>query len=251
MATTVHRPKLTTTRLANAIDALEARSDPRLTEEFWRAVPAEGDRSPAILVGVVHDHPASSFRIEAVASAFDPDVLALELPDLAVPAFERIAEERSDDEGGEMSAAIAASPGAEVVGVDAVGPRFLIRLARNARGSDASLGTVREVVGEVGGIARHAVACRLDGDEVRASPATGAHGVSVADDPAVQAEDERSTVARSRALLGAVERPHADLLLDATREETMATRIDALRETGPVLAVVGMDHLDSVTERVA
>jgi hypothetical protein len=242
---------LTTTRLADAIDALEARSDPRLTDEFWRTVPAEGERSPAILVGVVHDHPASSFRIQAVASAFAPEVLALELPDLAVPAFERVAEERSDDEGGEMSAAIAATPGATAVGVDAVGPRFLVRLARNAREDDASLGTVRDVVREVGGIARHAVACRLDDDDVRANRSAGDHEVSVADEPAAQADDERSTVARSRALLGAVQRPHADLLLDGTREETMATRIDVLREDGPVLAVVGMNHLDSVASQVS
>jgi pheromone shutdown protein TraB len=242
---------LSRTQLSETIDALERRDDPRLDEGFWRTVPRSDGYGEAIVVGVVHDHPASSFRVRAVARAFDPDVVALELPDVAVPAFERIAVAGGQGyEGGEMSAAIAASPDADAVGIDSVGPGFLRRLAGNARAEDASLGTVRDVLGDVAGIARHAVSCRFAGEEVTTRGLPADHGVTAGDDPAEQAEDERSTVARSRALLGAVERPHADLLLDDTREENMAARIDGLRTDGTVLAVVGMDHLDSVATRV-
>lgn len=234
------------------IDALGGDDDPRLNEEFWRGVPASDGHRESVVVGVVHDHPASSFRVRAVADAFDPDVVALELPDVAVPAFERIATAgRERDEGGEMSTAIAAAPEADAVGVDSVGPGFLRRLADNARTQDASLGTVRDVLGDVAGIARHAVSCRVGSDGAPAKRGVADHPVTAADPPAEQAEDERTTVARSRALLGAVDRPHADLLLDATREENMAARIDGLRTEGSVLAVVGMDHLDSVATRVA
>jgi hypothetical protein len=41
-----------------------------------RTVPRSDGRGEAIVAGVVHDHPASSFRVRAVARAFDPDVVA-------------------------------------------------------------------------------------------------------------------------------------------------------------------------------
>jgi len=247
------------------IDDLGDREDPRLNPDFWRTVPAGEDRDAAVLVGVVHDHPASQYRVGALARAFDPDTLALELPHLAVPFFEHVARANRDDgsagdgervwdgdldRGGEMTAAIAARPGAEAVGIDRLDSRFFSRLAANAVGERASLATVRRALSDVATIARDAVAYRLGRREGAAEHGTIANEVTAADPPADQASDERTHVARSRSLLGAVERPHADLLLDGTREERMAAGIDSLRREGPVLAVVGMDHLEAVTTMV-
>ncbi|MBV0925367.1 hypothetical protein KTS45_14265 [Halomicroarcula limicola] len=230
---------------------LAARDDPRLNEEFVRTQPATSDRHPAMLVGVVHDHPASSYRVREVATAFDPDVLGLELPAVAVPYFAGRGAESAD--GGddaaatdEMTAAVAASPDAEAVGIDTLGWRFGYRFARNAVDERASPRTVGRAVGEIGHIARHALDCRLGAEGAHRDAL--AHDVTAADSPTAQADDERTRVARSRALLGAFERPHADLLLDGTREQTMAANVDARRRDGSVLAVVGIDHLDSVAD---
>lgn len=257
--------------MPTGITALQERlrdhDDPRLTDEFWRAVPGDGDEpgtGDVLLAGVVHDHPASVHRVRALAAAFGPDTLGLELPPLAVPSERRLsgvggAERRLSGENGaghraesagEMSAAVATVPDAEVVGIDPVGPRFLGRLARNAWADDASLATVRHTLENVVGIARFAARARLDGWGSAARGSADAHSVSGGDTADTQADDERTCVTRSRSLLAAFERPQADVLLDQTREETMAARIESLRADGSVLAVVGMDHLDGVTERL-
>lgn len=245
------------TGIAALQERLREHDDPRLTDEFWRGVPgAEGETETGdvLLVGVVHDHPASVHRVRALAAAFGPDTLGLELPPLAVPSGRRLSgetvAERRENSAGEMSAAVATVPDAEVVGIDPVGPRFLGRLARNAWADDASLATVRHTLENVVGIARFAARARLDGWGSAARGSPDAHSVSGGDTADTQADDEQTCVTRSRSLLAAFERPRADVLLDQTREETMAARIESLRIDGSVLAVVGMDHLDGVTERL-
>ncbi|MCL7417304.1 MAG: hypothetical protein M8354_05630, partial [Halalkalicoccus sp.] len=71
------------------------------------------------LVGVVHDHPASVARVEAVLRDSCPETLALELPPLAIPLYRSYATDAGfpSNAGGEMSAAIRAST-ASVVGID-------------------------------------------------------------------------------------------------------------------------------------
>lgn len=245
-------------------ERLHAHDDPRLTDEFWRAVSGDGTggdtesgeedgTGDVLLVGVVHDHPASVHRVRALAAAFDPDTLGVELPPLAVPSRQARGGATAEPDGesaGEMSAAADAAADAEVIGIDPVGPRFLRRLARNAWANDASVETVRRTLRNVVGIARFAVRARFDGWGSTARGSADAHDVSGGDSPSTQADDERSCVARSRSLLGAFERPQADVLLDETREETMAARIESLRGGGSVLAVVGMDHLDRLTEQL-
>ncbi|MFC7135099.1 MULTISPECIES: hypothetical protein [Salinibaculum] len=240
------------TRFPDVTADLDADEDPRLDTDFYRAVPGTGDEHDAILVGVVHDHPASSHRVRRVARALEPDALALELPPLAVPAFERAATaESAQFDCDEMSAAIAAAPESAVVGVDSLGPRFGRHFLRNAVDTGASVRTLRRAAGGVGRIARHAVRCRLDAAETDDSAAEAVTEGMAARTPAEQAADERTQVARSRSLLGAIERPRADRLLDATREDTMADGIARLRRDGTVLGVLGLSHLDTVADAVA
>ena len=70
------------------------------------------DGYPLLVVGCVHDHPASVFRARSLVESLAPDVVAVELPGLAVPLFERVgrtADEGPDSVGGEMSAALPAA----------------------------------------------------------------------------------------------------------------------------------------------
>jgi|AntDeeMinimDraft_5_1070356.scaffolds.fasta_scaffold00019_6 pheromone shutdown protein TraB len=230
---------------------LSGRDDPRLDREFWRFVPATTGQSAAILVGVVHDHPASMHRVETLIREFEPDAVGLELPATSLPHFVRTANAKEAGDGGEMAAAIAAAGNADVEPIDTLGRRFFDRFARRARTVGASFGTVRRALRNVGRIVRHAVAVRFERQDATAVYGDGGPTVTRTDAPSVQADDERTQVARSRSLLGAIERPPADVLLDETRERTMAANVDELRESGTVVAVVGMDHLDDVADELA
>jgi hypothetical protein len=234
---------------AAVVDTLRSRDDPRLDEEFWRVVPASDGTEPALVVGVVHDHPASIHRIRSIADVFDPGILALELPELVVPAVERSLREPEPD-GGEMQAAVAACPDAEVVGIDSFGRQFVSQFVGNALAERASPRTLSRAVDDITSIVQDAVLHRLGRRDPAASGLTVDHDVTRETPAADQAADERSQVARSRVLLGAVERAPADLLLDETREQHMATRIRTLRRRESVLAVVGMDHLDAIATRL-
>ncbi|MFC6768739.1 hypothetical protein ACFQE6_28125, partial [Natrinema soli] len=63
----------------------ESFDDPRITPQFCRRLPdSTGD---LVLLGVVHDHPASIARVERVLQRVEPETLALELPPVAMPLY--------------------------------------------------------------------------------------------------------------------------------------------------------------------
>lgn len=232
-------------------------TDPRTTGDFVRRLAGDGGTGDVILTGVVHDHPASAYRVRTVVRATDPDLLALELPPLAVPLFERdAAEERRPPAGDEMRAAIRAATTDAVVGIDGPTPAFLWRLARTAYREDAGLATVRALLAGVVSVTKHAVACRLAATLGGSSPVRPPARSPVAlecdpgDDPQRQADDERSHVRRAEAVLGALGGLDALHLRDVAREAHMAARLDGLRHVGTVVAVVGAGHLDAVVERL-
>lgn len=233
-------------------------TDPRTTGDFVRRLSGGGRTGDVVLVGVVHDHPASAYRVRTVVDAADPDVLALELPPLAIPLFERdAADERRPPAGDEMRAAIRAATTDAVVGIDGPTPAFLWRLARTAYREGAGLATVRALLDGVVSVTRHAVACRLAATFGGFSPARPparspvAHACDPTDDPGRQAADEQSHVRRAEAVLGALGGLDHLHVRDVAREAHMAARLAALRDEGTVVAVVGAGHLDAVGERLA
>ncbi|WP_255198648.1 hypothetical protein [Halorarius litoreus] len=213
------------------------------------------------LVGVVHDHPASTYRVRQVVTELDPEVLALELPPISIPLFKQYAStDRSPPVfGGEMSAAIQAAATGTIVGIDRPTGGFFQRLGRNLLRERPSLQTVRNLVSDAVDTTKHAVICR-------AAAAVGArtsvrlevdspvsHDIDWADTPDDQARDERTQVHRSRSFMNAfrtASRSQASRLEDVAREEEMAARLLQLRKEGDTVAVVGIEHLDSVAERL-
>ncbi|MGB9955664.1 hypothetical protein ACOZ4B_04640 [Haloferax prahovense] len=219
------------------------------------------DAGTLTLVGVVHDHPASTYRVRQVVKELDPEVIALELPPISIPLFKQYANtERCPPVfGGEMSAAIQAAATGTIVGIDRPTGGFFQRLGRNLLRERPSLQTVRNVVSGTVKTTKHAVTCR-------AAAAVGArtsirlevdspvsHDIGWADAPDDQARDERKQVRRSQSFMNAfrtASRSQASRLEDVAREEEMTARLLQLREDGDTVAVVGIDHLDSIAERL-
>lgn len=236
--------------------------DPRLRDEYVHT--ESGPTGDVTLIGVVHDHPASVYRTQAVVRERDPEVVALEAPPLAVPLYETYARNASAETrrttetpptfGGEMSAAaqVAAEIEASVVGIDAPTGDFLGRLVRNCWKEDASARTLRRVFSGVASVTRHALVCRTaaavasrTGFRVEVdSPVE--HDCRVSDSPKAQARDERQQATQTQSLLRAFDTPEPVRLRDDTREEHMAARLRSLRSRGSVVAVVGLDHLDGI-----
>lgn len=234
-------------------------ADPRVTGEHLRTLSGPDGTGTVTLVGVVHDHPASVYRVGEVVSTLDPAVLALEVPPLAVPLYEQYAaDERTPPAfGGEMSAAVQAAATDEVVGVDGPTLGFLGRLARTMLRERASATTVRQVARGVAAVGRTALACRAAATlatrtslRVEVDTPVPYEGVPT-DDPAAQAADEREHVEQTHSVLNTLSPPHAVRFRDETREAHMAERLEALRKQGDVVAVVGYGHLDPVAERLA
>lgn len=232
--------------------------DPRMIDEYVRTLPSEGDRGRVVLVGAVHDHPASQYRAAAVVEDADPDAIALELPPLAVPLFEQYAADvRSPPAfGGEMSAAIQACETDRIVGVDGPSAGFARRLLGTLYREGATASTVRSSLRAFASVSRRAAVCRLAaGVAARTSlgvtvDAGTSYETSRFDDPADQADDERAHVRRARFALRAFGASDSGELRDAVRESHMADRIHDLRARGDVVAVLGIDHLDPVADAV-
>jgi pheromone shutdown protein TraB len=234
------------------------RHDPRTDGTHVRRLSGGDGTGDVLIAGVVHDHPASAHRVRAVVDATDPDVLALELPPLAVPLFERYAGEGSVPASGEeMSVGVRAASTDDVVGIDGPSSGFLARLARNLVRAETSLSTACTVLASVLSVSKHAVACRvaalLDAPTaVRlAVDAPVEHDVDEGDDPERQAADEQVQIRRARAVLSAFGKAEPVELRDETREAHMAERLASLRERGDVVAVVGVDHLDGLVAHLA
>ncbi len=227
-------------------------ADPRITQQFCRRVSSANET--LTLLGVVHDHPASSARVTRVLEYLEPDILALELPSAALPLYKTYADETTDPPrfGGEMTSAIRAAPDARVVGIDAPNWSFLRRLVTRLLGDRVAPRTARRVLSSLSGATRTALTCRI------AATITNATSVTVAcDDPiqyecthddsaAQQAAHERAHVAGVQALLSASTEPTARTYRDKTREQCMIDALKELRGEGRVVAVVGVDHLDAL-----
>ncbi|USZ67036.1 hypothetical protein NGM10_09870 [Halorussus salilacus] len=252
--------------LSEPTDALEdtpsepsdAPDDPRMNGEYIRTVShPEGD---VTLVGVVHDHPASAYRARAVVRERDPETVALEVPPLALALYREYARgARSPPSfGGEMSAAALAARerDADLVGIDAPTPEFCARLARNCWDERADVETVRRLASGLASVTRHAAICRIAATVAARTSlrvevdAPVEHDCTRADPPNEQARDEREQAERSRSFARAFDPPTSVRLRDETREECMAENLRSLRAAGDAVAIVGLDHLDAVAERI-
>lgn len=233
--------------------------DPRITGKHVRRFSGEEDVGDVTLIGVVHDHPASKYRVRTILDAADVDLLALELPPLAVPLYERYADDGRTPPifGGEMSAAVQAATTDRIVGVDGPSFGFAVRLLRNLPEDAESVATVRSVLRSFSSVTKHAVICRLAAvlavrTDVRLEvdrPTT--YDCEWTDDPVEQASDERSQIRRARTITRTFGQPDTARIRTDTREEHMASRLSTLRQEGNIAAVVGIAHLDPLAHRFA
>ena len=238
----------------------EGVGDPRITGEYIRQL--GGENGNLTLVGVVHDHPASTYRAASTVRSLRPDVLALELPPMAVPLFEQYAKtDRSPPVfGGEMSAAIKAAEAVETVGIDRPTRGYFARLSRKVVRERPSPATVRKVLSDATSATKHAVVCRLASavsarTSVRLevdSPVI--HDIDRRDSPKEQADDEHRQIRQSRAFMEAFRNAsatRASRFGDRVREEHMADRLSKLCRGGDTVAVVGVHHLDPLAEKLS
>jgi len=236
--------------------AADSQTDPRLDEQYVRCVPGTDGTGTTLLVGVVHDHPASVFRVVRLIGLVSPATLALELPPLAMALFRLYARDQFTPPrlGGEMSAAIQAGGDVRTVGIDAPNRRYA-RLLVDGLIADLPSSTVlgavaRDLASGVG----HAVACRLGALVGAVTPlrlrlySHLEYDCSLLDSPSVQASHEASHLSQRQFFLRAIETPPAIQRIDAAREAGMIERLRELRGGGDVVAVVGMEHLDGVAE---
>lgn len=231
--------------------------DPRLDDEYVRRIDG-GAGGDVVLVGAVHDHPASAARARSVVESNRPAVLALEVSPIALPMFAAYADdaETPPRSGGELSAAIQATDDARVVGVDGPSRRFAAALLRRLVDERPARSTLRRVLGGVVSVTKQALACRVAGAVAARTSYRLAvddpvdHDCSPADDPAVQARDESKQVRRVQHTLSVLDRPDWIRVRDETREACMADRLAELREAGDVVAVVGMGHLDAIADEL-
>lgn len=230
--------------------------DPRLTPEYVRVIDDAGG-DPVVLVGVVHDHPASVYRTRTVVDAVDPDVVALETPAALTSLFETYAESPGVDAGGEMTAAVSAAESATVVGVDVPDRRSTGALASAIRNTDASPRTVARTVHGFGRLVVHTARGWLHAAGVPERLVGEPSGVTQDYDcppdatPRAQAAHESDHVRRTTTLLRSFDPPPATRILDDAREAYMARRIAELRTDGPVVAVLGFSHLDAVASKLS
>lgn len=227
--------------------------DPRVREEFIEDLSERAAADRLILVGVVHDHPASRYRVQAVVESVDPSVVALELPPLAIPRYEQYARDGRTPpaRGGEMSAAIqAAAPTASVVGIDGPSVPFLLELLRTCvreRPSPASAGRVARSIWSV---SRDAVRYRVAALAGRSAVDTAVEqDCRWSDEPHEQADDEWAQYRRSVAVSSALGAPKAVRLRDSVREAHMAARLAEFGTGSVVVAVVGLGHLEPLVDR--
>ncbi|WP_415383571.1 hypothetical protein [Halosimplex sp. TS25] len=236
----------------------EPTPDPRMESDYVETYSvADGDGS-VTLVGVVHDHPSSVYRVRRVVERERPAVLAVELPPLAVPLYETYASDQETPPpfGGEMSAAIQAAETDHVVGIDGPSTAFCRRLARTLVAERASLETAVRSVRGVASVGKTALACRTaaaltnrTGLRIAVGDPTS-HEVTRTDPPRQQADDEGRQIRTATAVLDALESPPASRVRSETREAHMADRLRDLCARGDVVAVVGLGHFEPIRDRL-
>lgn len=259
-----------------SLSSLVATDDPRLSRDDFRELPATRDGGQVVLVGVVHEHPASVYRVEQAVQTLDPDVIALELPSLALPLFEQYARARGGESeqapaesdelgadgdgpvppGGEMSAAIDAADDTRTVGIDLPNVRYGGAVIDAVREESLSVDDVAKTIRAFGSQFSHAVHCRTAyyasrvGITLDPQVDSGEYDSRLTTSPHTQAAEEAKLVGAGTALLRAFNRPPALRTFDSAREAAMADALSDLRADGSVVAVVGHAHLNAITERL-
>lgn len=225
-------------------------SDPRVHSKTIRRI--EGDSSPVILVGVVHDHPASVSRVTSVVDAVDPETIAVEVPSPMVPVY---ANDRHRA-GGEVAAAITADPSIPVEGIDIPHTGAIRSFIEEFQTRPVDPRTALRTLRSAARMTAHVGAASLSRLGLPGAPSVGqlerGHEYEISHDasPARQADHERAHIRRSTALLDSLEPPPETAFLDAVRERYMADRLASLRQAGPVVCVVGFSHLAGIEERL-
>lgn len=189
-----------------------------------------------------------------MADSLTPDILALELPPLAVPLFRRYADsDRVPPQyGGEMSAAIQAADTEHIVGIDGPSAPFLVQMFRTIR-NDGTLDVATALLRSVLSATFDAIWCRLAASlpSVRAKRKREDRGIDYQTDVtssiAEQAEDERRHLSRARSIMKSFGTQDAASARDAARESHMVDTLEQCRDEGDVLAIVGRYHLDRLT----
>lgn len=217
--------------------------DPRLDPAHERRI--EHAAGTLTLVGVVHGHPASIYRARSVVADWDPAVLALELPPLALPRF--LAKARAGEDAGEMVAAIRGSGDSMIVGIDGPSTAFLRDLLRTFRKERPPAGVAARVL-------QASLTAALNGAKWRFGigdipTGDGTYRVSSTDPPEAQAKDERNHLAHARSVMSSFDVRETARLRDQSRETHMAKRLVGLSREGDVVAIVGRHHLDPLAER--
>lgn len=236
--------------------------DPRVSREDFRLLPGTGDDGDVTVIGVVHEHPASVYRVERATALLDPDVVALELPPLATPLFERYADEPDAGSagavpsGGEMSAAIRASGDARVVGIDLPDVKRTGTVLDALRAEQLSVPAAVRALRSFESLFGHALRCRIanwasrigvtiDPHVDRGTETTGCSPSASADE---QAAAEAAVIGAGTTLLRSFTRPPAVRTFDRARERAMARTLTELGRDGSVVAVVGYAHMDPIAD---
>lgn len=241
-------------------------ADPRISRRDFRHRPSTGDDGSVTLVGVVHDHPASTFRVVETIAALDPDVVALEIAPVAVPLFRQYASETGTDpetiaskssDGGEMSAAIGAAGDARVVGIDLPNASVVGTVLDSVRTESLSVRGVVQAGHAFGIQTLHALQCRIShaasriGVDVDPKLDARRDVYSRTASPDDQADEEDKAIAAGTTLLRAFSRPPAMEAFDRAREAAMADELRTHCRNGTdVVAVVGHAHLNPIAERL-
>lgn len=257
--------------MSHSLSSLVTTADPRIDQDDFRELPATEGGERVVLVGVVHEHPASVYRVVESVTALDPEIVALELPSLAMPLFEQYAREHEQNApwreitdggessatvptGGEMSAAIGAAGDARVVGIDLPNARYAGAVLDAVRAESLSVRGVGRTARAFGTQLSHAIHCRIAHHASRFGVTldprvdAGGHDSTLSAPSHEQATEEANLVAAGTALLHAFNRPPALRTFDSAREAAMADALRDLRRDGTVVAVVGYAHLNAITE---
>lgn len=236
------------------LESLCENEDPRVSDASLRLLRGVQGLSGVLIVSVAHDHPASIARVSRVLSSLTTDILALELPPLAIPLFRYYATEESTPPslGGEMSMAIQSERTARLVGIDVPNWSYLRVIGRHVVRGDIGTETLTAVLADFVRATAQALTCRLlevTGRLRRTRPrcyTSLEYECSAEDSPERQALHEREHISKQQAFLRAVEIPAATKLIDSIREDSMVRRLHGLRGDGDLVVIVGAEHAEAV-----